>query len=66
MQTLMALDGVENVCVNRFKRLGRQFADESARGVIALTGLEIAVCDNDPQRPARGYFRLNLHGGRPG
>lgn len=66
MQTLMALDGVENVCVNRFKRLGRQFADESVRGVIALTGLEIAVCDNDLQRPARGYFRLNLYGGRPG
>jgi hypothetical protein len=66
IQTLMALDGVENVCVNRFKRLGRQFADESVRGVIVLTGLEIAVCDNDAANPERGYFRLNLHGGKSG
>ncbi len=66
VQALMALDGVENVCINRFKRLGRQFPDQSALGRIVLTGLEIAVCDNDPAQPKRGYFRLNLHGGRPG
>jgi hypothetical protein len=68
IQALMTIDGVENVCVNRFKRLGLQFADESARGVIRLSGLEIAVCDNDndPQNADRGYFRLSLHGGRPG
>jgi hypothetical protein len=66
IQVLMAIDGVENVCVNRFKRLGRQFADESARGIIRLSGLEIAVCDNDTANPERGYFRLSLHGGRPG
>lgn len=66
IQTLMALDGVENVCVNRFKRLGSQFADESVGGRIVLTGLEIAVCDNDPAHPERGFFRLTLHGGRAG
>ncbi|HJY78830.1 MAG TPA: hypothetical protein VKE95_19465 [Burkholderiales bacterium] len=66
IQALMALDGVENVCVNRFKRLGLQFPDESAHGVIVLTGLEIAVCDNDPVHPDRGFFRVSLHGGRPG
>lgn len=66
VQALMTLDGVENVCINRFKRLGRQFPDQSAAGRIVLTGLEIAVCDNDPAQPKRGYFRLNLHGGRPG
>jgi hypothetical protein len=66
LQALMAIDGVENVCVNRFKRLGRQFADESARGVIRLSGLEIAVCNNDPADADLGYFRLSLHGGRAG
>lgn len=66
VQALMALDGVENVCVNRFKRLGLQFPDESARGVIVLSGLEIAVCDNDPDNPERGYMRFTLHGGRAG
>ncbi len=65
-QVLMALDGVENVCLNRFKRLGDRFADESASGRIALEGLEVAVCDNDPARPDRGYFSLLLRGGRKG
>lgn len=66
IQALMALDGVDNVCLNRFKRLGTRFPDMSASGRIRLEGLEIAVCDNDPLVPARGYFRLTLHGGRMG
>lgn len=65
-QTLMALDGVEAVCLNRFKRVGRRFPDQSDAGRIALDGLEIAVCDNEPGRPERGYFTLELHGGRKG
>lgn len=66
VQALMALDGVDNVCLNRFKRLGTRFPDMSASGRIRLEGLEVAVCDNDPKNPARGYFRLTLHGGRMG
>ncbi len=65
-QTLMALDGVENVCLNRFKRLGDQFPDQADTGVIPLQGLEIAVCDNDPAHPERGFFTLTLSGGRKG
>ena len=65
-QTLMALDGVENVCLNRFKRLGDQFPDQADTGVIPLQGLDIAVCDNDPVRPERGFFNLKLSGGRKG
>jgi len=66
IQALMALDGVESVCLNRFKRLGSQFDDETASGVIELEGLELAVCDNDPAEPERGYYRLSLHGGLKG
>lgn len=66
VQALMALDGVAHVCVNRFKRIGKQFADQTETGRIELKGLEIAVCDNDPARPERGYYRLALHGGRLG
>ncbi|MFZ7127169.1 MAG: hypothetical protein ACOWWM_13530 [Desulfobacterales bacterium] len=65
-QTLMALDGVEAVCLNRFKRVGRGFPDQSGAGRIVLDGLEIAVCDNEPGRPERGYFTLLLHGGLKG
>ena len=66
VQVLIALGGVTNVCLNRFKRLGDRFPDQSGSGRIALDGLEVAVCDNLPNQPARGYFRLALHGGLRG
>lgn len=66
LETLMALDGVETVCLNRFKRVGRRFPDQSDAGLIVLDGLQVAVCDNDPMRPERGYYSLMLHGGRKG
>lgn len=65
-ETVMALDGVENVCLNRFKRVGSQYADQSDAGLIELNQLEIAVCDNDAQNSVRGYYYLKLHGGRRG
>lgn len=66
IQALMELDGVESVCVNRFKRLGSQFPDQTAAGRITLEGLELAVCDNDQSKARRGFFRLVLHGGGRG
>jgi len=65
-QVVMSLDGVENVCLNRFKRLGRQYPDQADTGRIILEELEIAVCDNDPANPERGFYSLSLHGGRRG
>lgn len=65
-ETLMKLEGVENVCLNRFKRIGRHFPDQSSEGIIVLRGIEIAVCDNQPSAPERGYYHLKLHGGRRG
>ena len=62
----MALDGVESVCLNRFRRLGNQFADQVASGRIVLSGIEVAICQNDPAKPDRGYYRLTLHGGLKG
>lgn len=62
----MALDGVESVCLNRFRRLGNQFADQVASGRIVLSGIEVAICDNDAAKPNRGYYRLTLHGGLKG
>lgn len=62
----MALDGVETVCLNRFRRLGNQFSDQVASGRIVLSGIEVAICDNEPATPARGYYRVSLHGGLKG
>jgi hypothetical protein len=66
IQALMDLDGVESVCLNRFERLGSQFDDRTEAGVIELEGLELAICDNDPARPERGFYRLTFHGGVKG
>jgi len=65
-EVLMALDGVEAVCLNRFKRVGSQFPDVAEIGVIELDGLDITVCDQDAEHPERGYYRLRLHGGKKG
>lgn len=65
-QWVMSLDGVRNVCLNRFKRVGSQFADQSGDGLIALSELQMAVCDNNRQYPEKGYYYLTLHGGRQG
>ena len=66
VQALMALDGVSNVCINRFKRLGDRFPDQASSGRIPLEGLEVAICDNLPEAPVRGYYRLALQGGQKG
>jgi hypothetical protein len=66
IETVMALDGVQSVCLNRFKRVGKRFPDQSDDGRIQLDGLEIAVCDNDPLRPERGSLRIVMHGGQRG
>jgi hypothetical protein len=66
IETVMALDGVETMCLNRFKRVGKRYSDQSDAGRIQLDGLEIAVCDHNPQRPERGLLRVVMHGGRRG
>jgi len=65
-QVVMSLDGVENVCLNRFKRFGEQYPDQANTGQIVLEELEIAVCNNDSANPERGFYNLSLHGGRRG
>lgn len=66
IEVLMALDGVNAVCLNRFKRVGDRYPDQSGSGVIQLSGIEIARCDNRVNRPALGYWTLHLHGGQRG
>ncbi len=66
IEALMALDGIEHVCLNRFKRIGSQSPDRTEAGFISLDGLEVAVCNNEADEPGMGYYRLKLHGGRRG
>jgi hypothetical protein len=66
VQTLMALDGVEDASVTRFKRVGQRWPGQVVAGRIVLHGIEFASCDTDHTRPERGYYSLVLHGGRVG
>jgi hypothetical protein len=66
IEVLMALDGIEHVCLNRFKRIGSQYPDRAEAGFISLDGLEVALCNNEASKPEMGYYRLKLHGGRKG
>lgn len=66
IEVLMALDGIESVCINRMKRIGSIYADQSGSGRIVLEGHEVAVLENDVTVPEWGSLRIVLHGGKPG
>ncbi len=65
-EVLMNIDGVQNIHIERFKRAGSTFTDQSESGRVVLNGLEIAICDNNSTDPARGYYYLKFQGGRRG
>ncbi|MGE3154227.1 MAG: putative baseplate assembly protein [Nitrospiraceae bacterium] len=58
-----AVAGVRAVVITQFQRLDNPGGDALAQGVLSLSRLEIARCDNDPNFPDRGVFRLILEGG---
>lgn len=66
IEWLMTIEGIEAVCLNRFKRVGQRYRDESGTGVIRLSGNQIARCDNAMQQPQYGYWTQSLHGGQRG
>lgn len=64
-----AVQGVESVRVTRLSRLFHENpvhdTDDTAleAGVLRLGPLEIARCDNDPDRPENGWLSIELGGG---
>ncbi|MGW2786937.1 putative baseplate assembly protein [Streptomyces populi] len=59
-----AVPGVLSARVTRLRRLFRADDGELEAGVLRLGPLEIAQCDNDPDRPENGRFALVIGGGR--
>ncbi|MER7706362.1 putative baseplate assembly protein [Kitasatospora sp. NPDC097605] len=62
-----AAAAVPGVVSARVTRLRRQFGrddGEPAEGLLRLGALEIACCDNDPDRPEHGRLSLVIGGGR--
>jgi hypothetical protein len=56
--------GVESVQVTKFQRQGNDSTDARDPGILDIGRLEIARCDNDPNFPEHGVFRLNVQGGK--
>jgi hypothetical protein len=59
-----AVEGVESVVITKFQRQGSDSDVALTTGKLDLGRLEIARCDNDPNFPERGVFRLMLDGGK--
>jgi predicted phage baseplate assembly protein len=59
-----AVSGVASVEVTRLRRLHGQDRGEREDGVLRLGPLEIATCDNDPDRPENGLLAISLGGAR--
>ncbi|AIR97467.1 putative baseplate assembly protein [Streptomyces glaucescens] len=59
-----AVPGVESVRVTRLRRLFEPDRGEREDGVLRLGPLEVAACDNDPDRPEHGRLEISLGGAR--
>ncbi|MFJ8635784.1 putative baseplate assembly protein [Streptomyces sp. NPDC093568] len=59
-----AVPGVASVQVTRLRRLFEPDRGEREDGVLRLGPLEIATCDNDPDRPENGRLAISLGGAR--
>jgi len=64
IQAVMQLEGIESVQVETFKRSGSDL--QTAEDRIALGGVEVAVCDNDPAAPQHGVLVIQCSGGLRG
>ncbi|BAV06595.1 putative baseplate assembly protein [Filimonas lacunae] len=56
--------GVDSVSILTFQRQGQPLTSALASGKLALSRLEIARLDNDPNFPERGVLTLDMQGGR--
>jgi hypothetical protein len=66
IEIIMSIDGIESICINRLKRIGSIYADQSGSGRIVLKGREVAILENNNQNPELGSLSIKLHGGNAG
>jgi hypothetical protein len=59
-----AVDGVVSATLTVFQRMDDPSVDGSAQGLLTMHRLEIARCDNDPNRLDHGILVLHMDGGR--
>lgn len=59
-----AVEGVENVTVNKLQRRFAAAAGEKESGLLPLSKMEVAQIDSDPDFPEHGRLTLVVKGGR--
>ena len=59
-----AVEGVSSITLAAFQRLDDPTLDGAALGFLTMQRLEIARCDNDPNRLDHGIFVLTMDGGK--
>jgi hypothetical protein len=59
-----AVEGVLSATLTVFKRMDNPSLDGAAQGFLTMGRLEIARCDNDPNRLDHGIFVLHMDGGK--
>jgi hypothetical protein len=58
------VEGVSSATVTVFQRMDNPSTDGTAQGYLTMGRLEIARCDNDPNRLDHGIFVLHMDGGK--
>jgi hypothetical protein len=58
------VEGVVSVTMTKFQRMDDPSADGVTQGYLTMGRLEMARCDNDPNRLDRGIFVLHMDGGK--
>jgi predicted phage baseplate assembly protein len=59
-----AVEGVSSVTLTAFQRMNDSLIDGAAQGYLTMGRLELARCDNDPNRLDHGIFVLHMDGGK--
>ena len=61
---VQGVEGVASVTLTVFQRMDDPSIDGAAQGWLTMGRLEIARCDNDPNRIDHGILTLNMAGGK--
>ena len=59
-----AVDGVASVTLTVFERMDDPTFNAAGKGFLTMRRLEIARCDNDPNRLDHGILVLHMDGGK--
>ncbi len=66
IEAAMAVEGVAVACLNQLRRVGSDFPDLTAEGVIPVATDEYIRCMSDRRLPEEGWIRIVINEGEAG